>query len=190
MIKFFKLLTLSSLSLFFASCGGNGDGKSLDHRIFVTTASYKGSQIGGVTGADEKCAAAASAAGIEGTYKAIISTSTSNIIDTLNFTGAVYKLTAVETKVEIVAVGSDLWNTRSVDLLAKVNRDESYAESSSNPWTGTDDDGEHTDYNCTNWTSDAGSGDYGSTSHVTSEWLEDPWRSLCNIARPLFCISQ
>ena len=42
------------------------------HRIFVTSSSF-GADLGGISGADSKCANAASSAGLKGTWKAIIS---------------------------------------------------------------------------------------------------------------------
>ena len=180
-----------SVFITITSCGGNGTELRLDHHIFVTSTSYRGGQFGGIAGADSKCATAAANAGLIDTYKAIISDTSSDVVTSLNFTGSVYKLTGEEVEVEIVANGSDLWNAGSVDLLAKVNRDENYALiSPSKPWTGTTSDGSHSDFNCSNWTSDAGVGDYGSTNSVTDFWLEDPNTSACNIAHPLFCIKQ
>jgi hypothetical protein len=49
-------------------------------RVFITRARYNGN-LGGLTGADTKCGDAATAAGVNGTFKAWLSSSTVNAID-------------------------------------------------------------------------------------------------------------
>jgi len=53
--------------------------------IFPTSQTYAGGAIGGLTGADSKCQSLATAAGLNGTWKAILSDSTTNAIDRIPF---------------------------------------------------------------------------------------------------------
>ena len=59
---------------------GGGGGSSAGKRIFITTTSYS-ANLGGIAGADNKCALAAMAGNLGGAWKAWISDGATNAID-------------------------------------------------------------------------------------------------------------
>ena len=191
-------LTLSlSLLILLSSCGqeaGGGEGTDgvavADHRIFVTSVSYTGAELGGLANADSKCTSLAATAGLERNYKAIVSDTSGNAKNRLVFTGGVYAVPSSGESELIVATGSDLWGTDTKNLLTSVNIDENGSSASSYVWTGTDSDGavlvgEH----CSNWTSTASSGRRGHTDQSDDRWVEDTDIS-CTNSYPIYCISQ
>lgn len=75
-----NMALLVSLLTGLTACGGSSDSDSDSnnadrHRIFVTSTTYTGN-LGGVVGADIVCTNVATGAGIPGSYKAVLSSST------------------------------------------------------------------------------------------------------------------
>ena len=70
--------------------GGECDGYNsrTRHTVFITSARYFG-DMGGLSGADTICQNAATAAGLSGTWKAILSDSTTSAESRLNFNGGI-----------------------------------------------------------------------------------------------------
>ena len=139
------------------SCGGqdSSDKKDgiadSDHRIFVTSLTFTGN-MGGVDAADTLCSQAANSAGLERTYKAILSTSAIDAEVRLNITGGIYMFTDSSTPVLIAASGIDLWGTDSDPLKNAINRTEQYSIVNDNIWTGTNSEGgTFSTQNCNNW---------------------------------------
>ena len=198
----FALFCLTSLVL--VSCGqpessdcSDGIGCN-DHRIFVSSQTYNGN-FDGITGADASCQVLANAAGLSRTYKAILSDSSTNAVDRLAFTGAVYTVDGQDEINLVAKVGSDLWATDTVgNLLARIDYDEEgNSVTSRNPWTGSTGEGFRNDDFCTDngvdWTSDSSSveGDVGSTDFDDERWLENvAITSYCSEFNPIICISQ
>lgn len=182
-----------------SSCGnpsGNGVGvvdgvEGLDHRIFITSTVYNGN-LGGISGADVKCQAAASSVGLSKTYKAILSSDSERARERLNLIGAVHAFDTEGEKETIVSLAQDLWSS---SLLRAVARDEEGNYAASMVWTGTDSDGGNigsTIENCGNWT-DGSAGDNGAvgdSQRVNGLWLEEPAPDACDELRPIYCISQ
>jgi hypothetical protein len=188
-----NILMFSSL----LSCGGESNSGSQDgvadgdHRIFVTSTSYTGN-LGGISGANAKCAGHASSVGLTKVYKAILSDSTADVVNTLQITGGVYLFTDNTNITLVVAAGSELWDTDTKDLLNTVGVDESYNSITATPWTGSDSDGTLAISNdhCTNWTTTATEGQVGSSIITTDAWLEGTADVLCSNSHPIFCISE
>ena len=159
-----------------------------EHRIFVTSTTY-GGNLGGYSGACAKCAQRAAAAGLQLTYKAILSDNLGSAPERLQFQGgAIYKLNQSGQKTAVDLDGY-LWN--GVD--AAVNFDEWGATvGASFPWTGTESWGASAPVNnCVDWWDNDGfffNGRVGSTSSITN-WLSTG-NSGCNSLRKLYCISQ
>lgn len=65
-----------------------------DHYAFTTSLNYSG-DLGGLTGADAKCAERAKAGGLKGRYVALISTSTVNAKDRVRLSGRVLRIDGV-----------------------------------------------------------------------------------------------
>jgi trimeric autotransporter adhesin len=124
--------------------------------VFVTSTTYRG-DLGGLAGADQKCATLASAAGLTGTYQAWLSTST---------TKAASRLAGARgwTRVDGAPV-ADLVTDLVPDnrILNPISLDET-----EKPWggqsvnTGTDRSGNATTGNCLDWTLAADSSEAGS----------------------------
>lgn len=183
------------------ACGSpDGDGANTidgvtddEHRIFVSSGSYTGN-MGGVDAADANCQSLAESAGLSRTYKAILSTSSSNATDSdrISLVGAIYIINQNGDKTLIAASREDFWGTtNSIELIENVDVDEQLAQvSGARVWTGTGSDGatvpaEH----CNGWTSTAGTGFYGLTNQANSEWIESNSDNCSNTNR-IYCISQ
>lgn len=190
-----KLISLICLCLFISSCGqeaGGGEGTDgvavADHRVFVTSNTYTGSGIGGVSGGDSICSLLAKNAGLERTYKAILSDDIENATR-LIFSGGVYIVDSSGESQLIASTGSDLWDTDNKNLLGSINLDEYGNSVSSDIWTGTSTNGGTMIDHCSNWSSSSGSGARGHTDLDDDRWIENTGDS-CSSSYPIFCISQ
>jgi hypothetical protein len=192
-----KLISSLCLLILLSSCGQEADGGSegtdgvgvSDHRIFVTSVSYTGAELGGISGADSACTTLAKSAELTRTYKAVISDSTTTA-KRLNFTGGVYSIPSAGEAELIVASGSDLWDTDTKNLLTNINIDENGSSVSSYVWTGTDSDGATmTGEHCSDWNSTSGTGRRGHTDQSDDRWIEDT-DLACTNSYPILCISQ
>jgi hypothetical protein len=191
-MKWIQLIILFTV----VSCGvaDSGDVTTIDgiidseHRIFVTSSTYSGN-LGGVSGADDKCRQVAINAGLVRTYKAIISTSSSDASNRLLISGNIYVVTGADSRTLVANSGTDLWNTDSVNLNTTVNVDENYSVVAVTPWTGTTASGGAGTDLCSDWSSTSGNGDVGLTSSAGSQWVENTFVS-CGQSHPLYCISQ
>ena len=180
------------------SCGADPECRSVcktgscAHRIFVTSQAYDGA-LGGLSGADTKCQMAASAAGLAGTWKALLSTKMQSAKGRLRVAGPVVNLGGRD-----VANGkSDLWTT---PIKNPVEFDETGASVTARVWTGTNPDGssDHTNDTgpgeyCKGWTSNAlnHQGEAGSSSRPDSRWLADSRMGAdpdCSSTVRLYCI--
>lgn len=194
----YLLLILFSLQVILLSCGAaSDDSSSTDEedddgfRIFVTSESYAGN-LGGLSGADEICQQHADDAGLEDTYKAILSDSTDDASERITASDAIYIYKTSSTKVKVVDNDIDLWNTSENDLKAKINYDENYNKVSVEPWTGSLlTGGVDSEKHCSDWSNNTSSfsGAYGDSDAKDSEWLSNLWED-CDSRRPIICISQ
>ena len=195
MIK--KLILLGTFSIVFVSCGQESDGAdAIDgvapthHRVFITKATYTGNLIG-IIGANQKCAQAASNAGLVRTYEAIISDTTGTAGNNLAFTGGIYTVDSAGNLNLIMANGADLLSDTS--LLNSIDYyEDGTAATGVTPWTGTDSNGNvMTGDHCNNWASSnsGDSGFYGSSDKVDGQWTENNSGS-CDASNPIFCVSQ
>ncbi len=187
-----KILLLSTF--FLIACGvsdssDEADGiSSSDHRIFVTSNSFNGS-LGGISGADDKCLLAARAAGLERTYRAILSTASSNAEERLNITGNVFVFTDSETPQLVAPSGVALWGTRLSSLNGAINRDEFFNLSAVSVWTGTGIEGDFIAGNtCSDWSFNSGSGFTGRSDSISQDWVENI-PANCSASNRLYCIS-
>jgi len=167
-------------------CGGAG-ACVVAKRMFVSSTVSTGN-LGGLAGADARCAALASAAGLPGTFKAWLSDSTHSAASRLtHFTGPYYRVH--EDTLMIVATSwADLINTTEV----AVATDEHGTGQPSSTWTGTNWNGEAAGPFCQDWTS-ATSADLGTRGIATGasiEWTAyGPIPCDTNNVR-LYCVEQ
>jgi len=130
------------------SCSKDQGQSSGKNYIFVTGTSSFNGDLGGVTGADSKCQAAAVAAGLSGTFKALISTSTTTASSRLG-NGDFYLLNGVK-----VISGGDLSNPLAkIDVLANGSTLNVSIGHEDDVWTGSTNAGASTGANCNNWSS-------------------------------------
>lgn len=194
-----KLLSFTMLSILLVACGGENPADSLatdgvgadDHRVFVTSTTYSGN-LGGIVGANLKCASVAQAAGLKRSYKAIISVKDQEPLNTLAFSGAIYTVDSSENTNLIVSTGSDLWNANTVDLLNQINVDENGETVAVSVWTGADGSGgDQNETNCDEWedSSIGQDGQFGSTTNTDDRWINTNFEDCAN-DNALYCISQ
>jgi len=191
--------------------GNNGGSPGVEHRVFVTSARYLG-DFGGADGANAHCTNLAHAAGIPGTFKAILSDPGGDARERIAIAGSVYMFEKGNVKTLIAADESEFWSGR---LRAPISWDENSTEVAPGPvWTGTHPTGVligacHCDY----WTRasvDAGTdtcayvdtnggwhtaGFAGHTSARDGQWSASSWNGNkstldCNTMARLYCIQQ
>lgn len=171
-----------------AACTGGGSRSSdggVRSVVFVTSTLYTG-DLGGLVGADEKCATAASAAELPGTFLAYLSTATADAPDRMTGTGPWFRTDgtkAFNNKANLStqpAVGID--RTENGDKLSETN----------SVWTGTSQGGTASGADCAAWTSNSAleRGTMGGVG-TTTGWAQDSGLTFeCNVGRHLYCFQQ
>jgi hypothetical protein len=166
--------------------GGAGSGAGVK-RVFVTSVTFSGN-LGGVTGADAKCATAAEAQTLGGTWKAWISSGSVNAIDRINDVGPWYLVNGIQ------KVFNNKANLSTTPLVA-IDEDESGSQPSwmglDGMWTGTST-GTASGNDCFGWTS-ALTTDLGTTSSPTTDqsWGGSSAGGIdCDQPEALICFEQ
>ena len=161
--------------------------------VFVTSTTYTGS-LGGVSGANSKCATQATAGGLSGTYKAWIAV-TAGVDDpatTFTHPNGPYNLVGGTT------IANGWAGLTSGTLLASISKDETGATVAvthawSNVWIdgGAKSGGSDNSNNCTGWTS-ANSGRFGEGGDTdqTGNYWADGVNTTCNNSYRLYCFQQ
>lgn len=151
---------------------------------FVTSQTYNGN-LGGLVGADSQCQARATAAGLPGTYRAWLSTSSVDAIDRID-EATYYKIDGsllAYNKYDLTdgTISSPISRTELNQIVVTGNGlDRAY--------TGTNADGTVNTSNCNNWTAGSISyaGRWGDVLMINSFW-SSRGASSCNVARRLYC---
>jgi hypothetical protein len=160
-------------------------------RIFVTAATYSGS-LGGIAGADAKCATSAAAANLPGTFKAWISDKSSNAVDRMADVGPWYLINSP------IKAFNNRANLATVPLEAvNVNERGEDTAFDAEAWTGTASDGtKHPDvvaaYGlCDSWTQASYyNGVAGYANSTTSSWTAGHTSVDCHTLKHLYCVQQ
>ena len=155
---------------------------SADARVFVTSQSFNGN-LGGVSGANQKCQDAANAEDLGGSFKAWVSTSTYQPAD-----GFYIPLGAIEliNGTEVAASFSNM-----NPLSAKINLTEKGTTKTTEVWTNTRSDGTDGSQNCSNFTSSSSSDrSYHGDNNVTNSWWSFKTVAYCNETLSLYCFEQ
>jgi hypothetical protein len=155
-------------------------------RVFVTSTTYFGGGVGGLSAADVECNLAAQRGSLGGTYTAWLSDDMTNAADRVYHNPDGY----ITTNGDMVANNWEaLINADNVDLLHTINYDEYGADVGTvQPWTGTYENGQATAYNCNNWISS--SSDDRGTAGLTNDdgWYWSEYvNDRCNSPYPLYC---
>lgn len=159
-----------------------------DHYIFTTSLSYNGN-LGGLKGADTKCNDLARAAGLKGTYTALLSTSTVNAKDRVKLFGRVLRVDGVL----IANNAADLWDgaiasTLQVDEAGKPT----VANVNQTMWTGSLPSGvlNNAANTCSDWTSTAGDSYIGLNYYSDGFWMNYTTTIYgCTNSEALYCLS-
>lgn len=199
MSKRFILIILSASVL--TSCGSGADAEQLvdgildnEHRIFITSSTYNGN-FGSITQANSNCSNLAKAAGLERSYRAILSIENSNVKDRLLLDGPIYIFDSNNDKVEVTSSVSRFWGTDTYSFAEQIQIDESNnLITGAHVWTGTQSNGIHTtnvSNDCNSWTSSSTSnqGDYGINDYSDNRWIEFT-SDNCDELKHLYCISK
>jgi Protein of unknown function (DUF1554) len=152
----------------------------------VTSTTYNGN-LGGILGANTKCAARAAAASLSGSYFAWIGEGT-GAPDT-NFTKVAQPYYLVDGTTLIA--GSYLTLTNGTPLAHAIDRDEFGAAHFDYVWTGVNANGTAATSSCQNWSSASSPqlGLVGSTGEINADWTAAGGIS-CNQSRRLYCFGQ
>jgi Protein of unknown function (DUF1566) len=164
-------------------------------RVFVSSATYLGN-IGSVAAADTDCATLATAASLDGTWKAWISVTTGSDNPAFTFTHPTtpYKLVGGTT-----TIANNWTGLVGGTILLPINKTEiGAAPSAGNVWTNTSTAGAATTSgssstgNCIAWTSSAGNptkGNYGLDTSAAAAWTASS-SQICSTAAHLYCFEQ
>lgn len=182
--------TLSSIS----TDDSTNDSPTLTfHSIFVTSGSWN-ANLGGLAGADAKCQSAATAAGLGGTWKAILSSTTVDAKDHISITMPVYNLRPAGSggTQKIVDDEAAFWNSNSVDWSAGIQYQENGISSTNDVWTGTEDNGVQNMSTCSDWTDGATSGPTilaGEADETDGNQFIENDTTDCSDTNSLYCIN-
>jgi hypothetical protein len=168
-----------------------------DKHVFVTSTTYQGGLLGGLAGADDKCATRAAAAGLAGTYKAWLSDSHRSAASRLTHATGRYSLidgtVVADSWTDLVA--TNLQHAIDLDELGHTYtmKTTCFVVGGVAPvWTGTLPDGTiyPFDLNCGDWTDLHHDGQVGNILSGDSHWTD----SLCGAGCPehasLYCLEQ
>jgi hypothetical protein len=156
-----------------------------ERRIFVTS-SVQNAGLGGFDGADALCASEAAEAGLEGEFKAWLSTEAAAAADRLVQSTVPYVL------VDGSLVADDWADLTDMSLETRINLDASGVERTGDVWTGTLPSG--LSYvgqgDCDGFTNGSdGAGLCGSTQSINSQWTASQLPG-CSTRLRLYCIEQ
>ncbi len=157
--------------------------------VFVTSTTYTGGAIDGVSGADDLCQTRADAAGLTGSFKAWISDGTTANNPSSRFTqaGGPYELTTG------TVVANNWADLTDGTLDSAINYNENgVSASGNNVWTNTGTGGAYvtTTNDCTNWTSTSGTNGGGGTSSGTGSSWTNQTTYACTSSNRLYCFAQ
>ncbi|GEM_PF-5632743 len=161
------------------------DGKCIvAAKIFVTSSNWQ-ANLGGISGADAKCQAAASAAGLSGTWIAFISDSTANVKDRLP-DKAFKRIDG-----QIIANSKNDLFDGWIQNPINITEYGIYAGQAGSAWTGTNESGVYSGASCNNWSTISGSyGTYGRADETDKDWIIDETVTVsCRSSFSLYCVS-
>ena len=159
------------------------------HRVFATSSTWDG-DFGGTTQADSLCQTAANNAGLNGTWKAIISVQSDEAVNRISLGADVYNMDG-----QLVDSQGGFWGLHN----APIRYDENGKQVGDRAWTGTDENGQHDGDNegdsgedCSGWTTND-SGTHGEAGRVDRRgylWASNDQRTEpnCSKKKRLYCI--
>jgi hypothetical protein len=163
------------------------DGVPVSARRFFVTATFTDGDIGGVVGGDAKCQSEADSAGLNRTYRAVISVTSSSAISRLGAEGKVYLKVGDNFELLAESVGVLLQTPTLRTAKFTVNGD---AISGSAPvYTGMEVGGGIAADNCQDFTGTGGISTWGDPATKNSNFVRNGLTTPCNLPLRLYCIS-
>lgn len=162
-----------------------------EHRAFVTETTYQGN-LGGLAGADAKCALEAAngsqTSGVGGVWRAILSDSTTNARDRIKLTPGVPLKDTSFTPTTVSNLATNLWSGMLQSTIGRTAN--GVASGDRNPWSGTNSMGNKWNYQCSDWTSNqfGNSASYGSVDYTNMAWIDFSSAS-CSHYHAIYCIN-
>jgi hypothetical protein len=152
---------------------------AMTYRAFITSTKYNGN-LGGLAGADAKCAARAAAAGLGGEWVAFLSDSGANALDRIS--------DGVFVRVDGERLGDSVADLFDGSIEVPLNIDESGAATGQRAWTGTVEDGSTHAALCSDWTTSGASprGRAGAATRTDEHWASY-YGYHCNETHSLYC---
>lgn len=163
-------------------------------RIFVGTAGTDGN-LGGAAGADAKCNSdAAKPAGATSTYRALIVDSTRRACSTANCGGGISEnldWVLYPNKIYYRPDGTTIIMTTNAAGIAAFNLTNPMTIAAANPaWTGLNADWTSNSVNCSNWTTTAGTGAFGTINSATSSSIFQNTTNCTGTTYYLYCVER
>lgn len=152
-------------------------------RFFVTSQAYAGN-LGGIAGADDKCATAATSAGLGGTWMAVLSTTTALIADRVPRGSPVVDLNGATLASDAqILLGGGPDSPLGVD-------ENGTAVAAADVWTGSLTGGDASGQDCNEWTVSDVSGTTGAFGGGAAfgEWLVSNIGTACSATARLYCL--
>jgi hypothetical protein len=167
---------------------GSDASEPIEHVVFVSSTASD-SNLGGLAGADEQCQGLAEAAGLDGTFMAILSDSTTSARERLGLSGPVVLLDGTP----VAAGPAGLWDGT---IRVPIQLTETSGRVLSDVvWTGTDADGaaDRSRGFCGDWGSaPTGGAEAGRTDATDARWVSiyaaGPSTHACHEPSRLYCI--
>ena len=156
-----------------------------NHKIFVTSHVYTGN-LGGIEGASTKCQARANAAGLLGTFKALLWNGKGNAKKDLVFHAPIENGYGA-----VIAKGKGELFSGRLTYPVQYNEYGAAITENMSAWSGSTGRGRKHSLNCRNWSSETtfDQGRIGTTDHSSSNWLSSG-NVNCASLRRLYCVSQ
>jgi len=179
------LLACSSTDTTTGTDAGTDAGADMTTWRIFRTETTQNANLGGIAGADAICAAQAMAAGLEGEFKAWLSTIASPVADRVTQASGPYVL------VNGNRIADDWGDLVDGSILVPINLDANGVERAGEVWTGTlASGGSYLADDCAGFTSGStGDALCGATNSTTATWTENI-TPACPTQLGLYCIEQ
>lgn len=157
----------------------------LEARVIFVTEGGSNAGLGGLDGADSTCASEAAAAGLDGEFRAWLSTLEVAVADRLTQSTVPYE------RVDGTRIADDWADLTDGSLQAVINLDANGVERGGDVWTGTLPDGaSYDETDCDGFTNGtAGFALCGTTRSVNANWTANQVPGCSTVLR-LFCVQQ
>lgn len=157
-------------------------------RLFVTSTKYPGN-LGGLTGADQKCLTAAQAANLGGSWKAWLSDSSNDALDRITDVGPWYVREQSGIQSFLRLVFNNKANLATTPIGSLTYDERGVSNSNDFFWTGTLTGGVKSAQTCVNWTSSMMTDSAGVGSGSGTGWTQQGTFG-CATPRSILCIEQ